>query len=232
MEIIQDTPEKFIITLETNESLANAIRRSVLEIPILAIDEVEIFKNDSALYDEVLAHRLGLVPLKTEKSMNAKTSIDLKLSKTGPCTVYAGDLKGQADILYDKIPLTILGEDAKLELVATARLGKGTEHAKHIPGMCFYCHVLEVKSSPQIDKIIQSSNSGMIKVEKKGDKWLCNLNEAEIHQIEQISKNAISDSSTLIFVVESYGNISAKDIFLNAIKALELNLDSFEKEIK
>ena len=29
-------------------SLANAIRRSVLEIPIMAIDEVEIIKNDSA----------------------------------------------------------------------------------------------------------------------------------------------------------------------------------------
>ena len=36
------------IVLETNEELLNAIRRSVNEIPILAIDEVDIHKNDSA----------------------------------------------------------------------------------------------------------------------------------------------------------------------------------------
>ncbi len=232
MEILQNTPEKLVIKLETSESLANAIRRSVLEIPILAIDEVEIFKNDSALYDEVLAHRLALIPLKTEKSVSAKTSIDFKLSKTGPCTVYAGDLKGPAEILYEKMPITILGEDAKLELVATAKPGKGIAHAKHIPGLCFYRYISEISSTPQIDKIISSSSSGLIKPEKKGDKWLCDLNEAELHQIEQISKNAIVDSPDLIFVIESYGNMPAKDIFTGAIKALTSNLDEFEKEIK
>src|SRR3989338_2422601 len=111
MDIIQNTPDKLILYMESNEQLANAIRRSVSEIPTLAIDEVEIFKNDSALYDEVLAHRLGLVPLKTEKSMNAKTQIDLKLSKKGPGLVYAEDLQGQAEVIYGKIPLTLLGEN-------------------------------------------------------------------------------------------------------------------------
>ena len=60
MEIIQKTAEKLILRMPANESLANAIRRSVSEVPTLAIEEVEIFKNDSALYDEMLAHRLGL----------------------------------------------------------------------------------------------------------------------------------------------------------------------------
>ena len=31
--------------LKTNESLANAIRRSVNHIPIIAVDNVEIYKN-------------------------------------------------------------------------------------------------------------------------------------------------------------------------------------------
>lgn len=231
MEVIQKSPELLVLRLEISESLANAIRRSVSEVPTLAIDEVEIFKNDSALYDEVLAHRLGLVPLKTEKGMTPKTKIDLKIQKTGPCKVYASDLKGSADAVYEKIPITLLNEGQKLELVATASLGKGIEHAKYVPGLCYYRHLVEVKSTSDIDRIVQSSR-GLIKPEKKGAKWLCDLNEAEVEEITKFDKDAVHYTNELLFVIESYGNMDAKDIFAKAIGALSDNLDQFEKAIK
>lgn len=231
MEVVQKTNEEIVLRMPANESLANAIRRSVAEVPTLAIDEVEIYKNDSALYDEMLAHRLGLVPLKTEKSMTSKTKVDFKLSKSGPCTVYASDLKGPTDTAYPKIPLTILGEDHKLELLATAILGKGLDHAKYTPGLCYYRHLLEVKSSPEIDKTVQKS-SGLIKPEKKGSKWICDLNEGEIKTIENADKEAIKNTDEMLFIIESYGNMPAKDILIKAIEALEENLDAFEKDIK
>jgi DNA-directed RNA polymerase subunit D len=231
MQTIQNNPEKLVFRIEANETLANAIRRSVSEVPTLAIDEVEIYKNDSALYDEVLAHRLGLIPLKTEKSMSSKTEITFKLSKKGPGLVYAEDLDGAATVIHGKIPITLLGESHKLELVATARLGTGLEHAKFIPGLCYYRYILEVKSSLQADKVIQNSKS-VFKPEKKGAKWLCDLNDVEIEEIKKIDKSAISDSNELLFIIESYGNMSAKDIFEKAIKALESNLDEFEKKMK
>jgi DNA-directed RNA polymerase subunit D len=231
MEILKDTPEKLILRINANEPIANAIRRSVSEIPTLAIDEVEIYKNDSALYDEVLANRLGLIPLKTEKSMSGKTKIELKLSKKGPCTVYSGDLEGNAEVIYKKMPLTILGDTHKLELVATAVLGTGIEHAKFVPGICYYRHILEVKSSSDIDKII-SKSKGAIKAEKKGSKWFCDLTDAEQNAILAIDKEAISDSEELIMVIESFGMVLPKDILKKSIEALESNLDSFEKALK
>lgn len=231
MQIIENSNEKLIIRLEANESLANAIRRSISEIPVLAIDEVEIFKNDSALYDEIIVNRLGLIPLKTEKGMNEKTKIEFKMTKKGPCTIYAGDLNGPGEIVYEKIPITYIGEDNKLELVATARLGKGIEHAKCIPGLCYYRHILEVASSPKIDEIVERSK-GIIKPEKKGNKWHCDLREGDVESILAIDKNAVSDFSEILFIIESFGNMPAKDILVNAIKALENNLDEFEKEIK
>lgn len=231
MEIIEKSDEKLVIRMDANESLANAIRRSVGEIPTLAIDEVEIFKNDSALYDEILAHRLGLVPLKTEKSMSAKTKIDLKLTKTGPCTVYSGDLVGPADIIFDKIPITILGEGHKVELLATARLGKGTDHAKHNPGICYYKHLLEVKSTPENDAIVQKSKSSF-KPEKKGSKWICDINGAEEKQISDMDEEGVKDSNELLMIIESYGSLSAKDILVKAIESLTENLDEFEKALK
>lgn len=45
-------------------SIANAYRRILLsELPTLAIEDVFIFDNTSIIQDEVLAHRLGLIPL-------------------------------------------------------------------------------------------------------------------------------------------------------------------------
>jgi DNA-directed RNA polymerase subunit D len=231
MELIQKTPEKLIIRMPANETLANTMRRSVSEVPILAIDEVEIYKNDSALYDEVVAHRLGLVPLKTEKGMSAKTKIDLKLNKTGPCTIYSGDLKGNADVVFDKIPITILGKDHQLELIATASLGKGIDHAKYLPGLCYYRHLLEVKSSPEIDEIVQKSK-GLIKPEKRGSKWICDLADADSDEIIKIDKDTIKDSDEILFVIESFGQMDAKEILVKAISALEDNLDEFEKALK
>ncbi len=232
MEVIEKTPKMLVLRLQANESLANAIRRSVAEVQTLAIDEVEIFKNDSALYDEVLAHRIGLVPLKTEKGMSSKTKIDLKLSKVGPCTVYSGDLQGAADIVYDKMPLTLLGNGHKIELVATAILGKGIEHTKFTPGLCYYRHISEVKSSPDIDAIIQNAKPGFIKSEKKGSKWVCDLKDADIEKISSLDGEAIKDSDEMLFVIESFGMMDAKDIFANAVESLTDNLDEFEKAIK
>lgn len=232
MEAIQKTPDKLVLRIEANETLANAIRRSVPEIPVLAIEEVEFYKNDSALYDEIVSHRLGLVPLKTEKSMSAKTKVEFKLSKEGPCTVYAEDMQGSADIIYPKIPITILGKGHKLELVATATLGKGIEHAKYIPGLCYYRHILEVKSTPEIDAIIQKSRTGLITPEKKASKWLCDISDAEAKAIEEIDQESIKDTDEMLLIIESYGSLPAKDILLKAVKALEENLDEFEKALK
>jgi DNA-directed RNA polymerase subunit D len=231
MEVIQKSDDKFILRMDANESLANAIRRSVPEVPTLAIDEVEIYKNDSALYDELLVHRLGLIPLKTEKGMTSKTAIEIKLTKAGPSTVYSNDLKGPVELVHENIPITLLGDGHKIELLATARLGKGIDHAKYPPGLCYYRHLLEVKSSPEIDKIIQKAKSD-VKSEKKGTKWLCDLSDAEEKQIEEIDKEAITNSNEMLFIIESYGNMPAKDIFIKAIEALQDNLDEFVKDIK
>lgn len=231
MEIVQKMPDLLILRMDANESLANAIRRSVAEVPVLAIDEVEIYKNDSALYDEVLSHRLGLVPFKTEKGVSSKTSVELKLSKIGPCTIYASDLKGAAEPVFGKTPIVYLGEDHKLELLAKLSLGKGIIHAKYIPGLCYYRHMLEVKSSPEIDLIVEKSKSSF-KPEQKGNKWLCDLNDSEIEKVMKIDKDAVKDSSEMLLFIESYGNMPAKDVLAKAIESFEKNLEEFEKSLK
>jgi DNA-directed RNA polymerase subunit D len=129
-------------------SFLNALRRTLLsQVPKLAIEDVTIYDNTSALFDEMLAHRLGLLPVPTD--LNAfvprkectcngegcpNCTVLYTLSKEGPCMVFSGDLVPAADakfrIVDPKIPLVKLLEGQRVMLEAGAVLGTGIEHAK------------------------------------------------------------------------------------------------------
>jgi DNA-directed RNA polymerases I and III subunit RPAC1 len=48
-------------------SVANAIRRALIaEVPTICIENVYVWNNTSVIQDEVLAHRLGMVPLNVD----------------------------------------------------------------------------------------------------------------------------------------------------------------------
>ncbi|AHY78268.1 ASG_G0056640.mRNA.1.CDS.1 [Saccharomyces cerevisiae] len=57
-----------LINIDT--SIANAFRRIMIsEVPSVAAEYVYFFNNTSVIQDEVLAHRIGLVPLKVDPDM-------------------------------------------------------------------------------------------------------------------------------------------------------------------
>ena len=252
MKIIKKDKEKLIFQEEITESLANAIRRSVNEILIIATDEVEFIKNDSALYDEILAHRLGLVVLKNQDLKKieecnckgkgcAKCSVQLKLSTKGPKTVYVGDMKGKTEVIHKKTILTLLLEGQELEFVATARIGKGIEHAKHSPGLIYYRNLAEIKIDKNCDgclKCVKACPQDIINIENKKlkvkEEYKCDMCDVCVEACKKYGKNAIEikPSKELVFFIESFGQISAQDILNKAIKVLKENLNQIAKKIK
>lgn len=145
----------------------NALRRNVLaEVPCMSIDDVVIIENSSVLHDEIIAHRLGLIPLKTdldsynlpeECTCKSEFGCDLcrvtltldREAKEGTITVYSGELVSENPNIVpvsDKIPIVKLVKGQKLRLEAYARLGKGKNHAKWQPvSTCSYKYLPKIK---------------------------------------------------------------------------------------
>lgn len=211
-----DKQGKLSFVTDLSTSLANAIRRSILEIPVLAIDEVEIIKNDSALYDEIIAHRLGLVPIKTDKSTK---EIKFKLKAMGPKTVYSSDIKPSVETEYE-LPIVLLDNEQELEVICNANLGKGIEHIKYSPGLAYYKHNID---EDIIDYVIVD-DEGKVVFDEEETK---NLSEDKISKIKKL-KNV----NELVFSIESWGQLKPKDIFIRAIDALNDNLDQMNKILK
>uniref|UniRef100_A0AAQ5ZFM6 DNA-directed RNA polymerase RpoA/D/Rpb3-type domain-containing protein n=1 Tax=Amphiprion ocellaris TaxID=80972 RepID=A0AAQ5ZFM6_AMPOC len=63
-------------------AIANAFRRILLaEVPTMAIEKVFIYNNTSIVQDEVLAHRLGLIPIKADPRLFEYRNAGTKVAK-------------------------------------------------------------------------------------------------------------------------------------------------------
>jgi DNA-directed RNA polymerase subunit D len=152
LEVINKDNQKMSVKLKgVPLQYANALRRICLNgVPIFAIDTVDIIENSSVLPDEGLAHRLGLIPIKTDLSRFNEPSKCECQSETGcsNCrvmlildsgdsdetrTVLSNELSSEDDSvkpISDKIAIVQLTQGQRIKVECYARLGRGIEHAK------------------------------------------------------------------------------------------------------
>lgn len=73
-----DDPTLRFTLSDCDLSVANALRRIILsEVDTMAIDLVTVFENSSVLFDEFIAHRLGLIPLESNGIGDTRTESGL-----------------------------------------------------------------------------------------------------------------------------------------------------------
>lgn len=73
-------------------SIANAIRRTLIaEVPTMCIENVYIMNNTSVVQDEVLSHRLGMVPLNVHPDLFTFRESDSESPRRTSCTNWAVD---------------------------------------------------------------------------------------------------------------------------------------------
>ncbi len=237
-------------------SFASALRRIMMsEIPTMAVEWVEFKKNDSALNDEVVANRLGLVPLTFDpKAYNvnatcekckgkgcSRCQVKLVLKKKGPAVVYSKDLKSTAKDVkpaFDNIPITELFEGQDIEFEATAQLGFGKDHVKWQGAVVGYknkANVIVPKDLEAKKEYIQScpvdvfeAHGSKIVAERPMDCILC-MQCVEASN-GKIKIEAVEDS--FIFNVETASGLTADEVVSTAAEILGSKMGEFGKAVK
>jgi len=247
------------ILKNTSPAFANAIRRNAIEeVSVMAIEDVEFRNNSSVIYDEIIAHRLGLIPLTTDlKSYNlpdkckcngkgcAQCQLKLILKVRGQGVVYSSDIKStdpKVKPAYQKMPIVKLLKGQKLEFEATAILGKGKDHTKWSPGLVYYKNMPVININKQCknpEVVIEQCPQNVFEVKNnklvlnKDNLLKCHLCNACVDICEP--KGAITvenNNKDFIFYVESWGQLSCKEIIDEALKIIKDTSDEFIKEIK
>lgn len=259
IDVIDLKPKKILIKINGIEPyLVNSIRRILIsELPKLAIDDVVIYDNTSALFDEIISHRLGLIPIPTDLSLLnfrdecvckgkgcPSCTVRYTLSKENEGTVYSGDLQPAEEswaIKEDNIPIVELSKDQRLILEVEAILGLAKNHAKWqsviSPGYRFNPTIeIDKKRINEIQEFINNLPSDLVTL--KNDKLEINdINKLPILE-SYIDKEKIDfikikkDPNNIIFSFETDGSMDANTALLKSIEILKEKYNEFGNLLK
>jgi len=154
-EILEKTNERIVVKFNNiPRQYVNSLRRlAISEVSTLAIDDVVILENSSVMHDEAVAHRLGLIPLRTDPGRfvmphecDCKSTLGCSKCRVllvldaeaneKTVAVSSGELVSEDETVKPvskDIPIVVLAPNQKLKFEAYARLGTGKDHAKWQP---------------------------------------------------------------------------------------------------
>ncbi len=252
-------PKKAVLSIEdVNLYLLNSIRRIMLsELPKLAIEDVVIYDNTTTLFDEIISHRLGLIPLPTDPDLlNFRDecncggkgcptcTVRYTLSKEGEGAVYSGDLQpSEASwrIGEDLIPIVELFNDQRLILEVEAVLGRAKDHAKWqvvtAPGYHLYPHIsFDPKHKDDVEDFVETLPDGLVSVKKDNSIELSDIAKLPLFESYVDKENAdfISikrDQHHVQFHFETDGSYTADKALLKSIDLFQEKLNAFSEMI-
>lgn len=259
LDVIELKPKKAVLKIEDTEPyFVNSLRRIMLaELPKLAVNDVIIYDNTSALFDEIISHRLGLIPVPTDLSLITfrdacsckgkgcpSCTVRYTLSKEGDGIVYSGDLQPEEKswaITEDKIPIVELHNDQRLILEVEAVLGRGRDHAKwqavQAPGYLLMPTIeIDKKKMDEVKALITTLPPGIVelkndKLEIKDIKKIAVL-ESLVEKTKTDCMTITRDQTKILFGFETDGSLAAKDVLLESAKILESKYAELGKLLK
>ena len=269
---MEDRKARFILR-NSSPAMANALRRTMLQdIPKMAIDKVEFhlgpimqddkeYESVTSLFDEIIAHRLGLVPVPTTDQFTFQKdcscggvgcpgcSIMYSLNKVGPGTVLSGDLLPLGDstlkVKDEFIPIVELTDSQAVLIYATAVMGTAKQHVKWQAafGVGYsYMPAIEIDAAKAADSDVRDyavkTYPGLFKAED-GKLVVDDIYRASRYgkaiQQDPVLQDVVSidwDDSNFIFKFETDGSLTAQQVLDKAVEILEATASEFTAAVE
>lgn len=228
----------------TTIAFMNTLRRTIMkDIACLAVDEVTFYENDSVIFDEMLANRLGLLPIKTDlKSYKKGDTVKLILEKEGPGIVTSKDIKctdPKIEISDKKIYITKLGKDQHIKLEMNAIMDDAKEHAKHQPAIVSYHEIPIIKNNKKIEnlkKLMEELPKNSVE-EKAGklffiDPYNITVQNQPINILEKYGIEVEFSKDEFVLTIETIGQLTQQEVINLAIEQLDSKFKEMKKEVE
>jgi DNA-directed RNA polymerase subunit D len=249
-----------ILVEDTVPAFVNALRRVLIaDVPKMAIEDVEFhlgpiraedgkeYESVAPLFDEMIAHRLGLVPIPTDLALFNRRedcptchgegcpscTIIYSLNKRGPGLVTSADMEPIGDTKLrpkdQAIPIVQLAEGQAILIYATAQLGTGKDHAKWQPTHGVgYAYLPTIKAGGKaldaLDPAVPFCEAHMLTtsleeetVELPDDCAVC-AKFREAFKVDTVK--VASDPTKFVLQFETDGSLPAKDVLLKGLDIL------------
>jgi DNA-directed RNA polymerase subunit D len=263
---------------DVNYSFVNSVRRSLVSmVPCLAIHEIDFhmgslgsyvdeesgeereYESISAMFNEIVSHRIGMLPIPTDKKTleafsdavnddSKQPDIMYSLHKQGPSTVYSGDLEpvsGDSSLVIPEsnVPIVKLGVGQAILIYGKAKMGNAKMHAKWqcaVAPRFYQAPTLTVLPGKGAKTVIETV--GKTKFKKKGKNQIID-DPVEAHEalrrLEKLWNNQDAQDSMevttkkdhFIFEFETNGAMKAKLALDQALKALDRHCNDFVSSI-
>ncbi|HYA32477.1 MAG TPA: DNA-directed RNA polymerase subunit D [Candidatus Bathyarchaeia archaeon] len=239
---LTDRRARFIIS-GTAPAFVNSIRRSMMaDTQAMSIDEVNFYNNTSVLFDEMLALRLGLIPLtggkhylpSSECSCHGdgcfQCQVSMTLNVQGPAMVYSRDL-ASSDVEVvpadGNIPIIKLFEGQQLLLEAIARKGSAKDHAKFQSAVATsykYLPKISVQECSGCKECVDACPKGIIRYENGSvhvtDELQCTLCNLCVEACDSQAISVTGDPERFVFYTESDGSMSCIELLTTSVESL------------
>lgn len=242
IEVLEDKDLRLKFLLRNAPiAFANSLRRAMKSlVPTMAVDYVVFYMNTSYIYDEMIAHRLGLIPIKTDlERFNLldecvckgegcpNCQVSFRLNVEGPKVVYSGDLISEDPEIrpvYENIPIVELFEGQQLMIEAVARLGIGKEHAKYQPvSLCYYKIIpeIDIKDCKRCGECVKACPRGVLNDRLEiTDILRCSMCMECVKVCDEDAIDVL-ETDNYSFTVEGTGSLPVKSVMKKALEVLK-----------
>lgn len=255
---------RFEIT-DITPAYANMLRRTLInDIPKLAISKVnfhhgeirqegeKVYSSLTSLFDEIIASRLGMIPLPTDLTMNEREkctchgegcslcTVNYSVFAFGPKVVTSADLVAIGDSKFvpqDKeIPIVELNERQAMMIDADAHMGKASEHARfQATSGVSYKYAREIRVSAKeagIAEIIEKMPRNVVKKDSKEVVFNTDYPSKYIAKLYRMESAEIKENDTrFIFYFETDGGLKPGEVLSYALKRIKDRLTEMVEKV-